>query len=293
MKTLSPTQQACLDAMGIDVWVSRDQIEEAAIEKAVIEEAVVDVNSVSDANLIVEPEIQNIDAKDQFEQLHAAISAKPAVAQEEKISTIITEQPDAPTNPIFDIPTDWNGLAQAVSSCQRCELHNSRTHTVFGSGNQNADWLIIGDTPTVDDDKNGNPFTGQSGELLTAMLRAIKLTRQQVYITNTLKCTTPNNREPEESELDTCLQYLHKQISLINPKLILVLGQSAAQRVLNNQSTLARLRQKVHTLEESNISVPVIVSYHPSSLLSMPANKGKAWQDLLFAQKTISSQAVL
>jgi len=278
MKNLSPTQQACLDAMGIDVWVPRDVQNEDAIEA--IQDTPILLSQVKQeqvpvTNAEILPVVENNQTID--------VDASPI----QKIAD------DIPTT--LSIPDDWNGLSQAVSSCRECGLHTSRTHTVFGSGNQNADWLIIGDTPTVDDDKNGNPFTGQSGELLTAMLRAIKLTRQQVYITNTLKCTTPNNREPEESELDTCLQYLHKQISLINPKLILVLGQSAAQRVLNNQSTLARLRQKVHSLEDSNISVsvPVVVSYHPSSLLSMPANKGKAWQDLLFAQKAISSQAVL
>jgi len=260
--------------MGIDVWVPRDVQNEDEIEA--IQDTPVSLSQVEQVQVPV-TNVETLPVVENNQTIDVDTSPIQKIADD--ISTKLS------------IPDDWNGLSQAVSSCRECGLHKSRTHTVFGSGNQNADWLIIGDTPTIDDDKNGNPFTGQSGELLTAMLRAIKLTRQQVYITNTLKCTTPNNREPETTELDTCLQYLHKQISLINPKLILVLGQSAAQRVLSNQSTLARLRQKVHTLEGSNI--PVVVSYHPSSLLSMPANKGKAWQDLLFAQKTISSQAVL
>lgn len=263
MKNLSPTQHACLDAMGIDVWVTRDEPE------------------------IVESVTEVIEAVPE----QVALQAEPAL-ESKTVETPVAEIKISPVEPVTpNVPTDWNGLQQAVSNCQQCELHTSRTQTVFGAGNQNANWLVIGDTPTLEDDATGNPFAGQSGDLLTAMLRAINLTRQQVYITNTLKCTTPNNREPEVSELETCLKYLHQQITLIKPKLILVMGQSAAQRVLNTHSTLARLRQKVHMLEGFNI--PVIVTYHPASLLSMPANKGKAWQDLLFATKTITTEAVL
>ena len=292
MKNWSPTQHACLDALGIDVWVPRaEQVESA--EKIELE-----VETVQVVNAVEATAIQNTET--------AEVKISPTEIPETILSPIepelVPETPpvfktDSETTPelapkiVPDIPADWNGLQQAVSNCQRCTLSSSRTNTVFGSGNQNANWLIIGDTPTIEDDQKGNPFTGQSGELLSAMLRAIKLTRQQVYITNTLKCTTPNNREPEELEIATCLQYLHQQIMLIKPKLILVMGQSAAQRVLNTHSTLARLRQKIHTLEGSNI--PVIVTYHPASLLSMPANKGKAWQDLQFAQKTISTEDVL
>ena len=123
------------------------------------------------------------------------------------------------------------------------------------------------------------------------MLRAMGLTRQQTYITNSLKCTTPDNREPDAVESDTCIHYLKQQIELVKPKLILIFGQSAAQRLLDTHSTLARLRQRTHFIE--GIQIPVVVTYHPAYLLSMPADKGKAWQDLLFANKTISAEAVL
>jgi len=274
MKSLSPTQHACLDAMGIDVWVSRDELLDVESAKVVVS---------------IEPESDPISESLDTQATHAEnITVDETTLESEPPPVEFIPREIAP---ILDIPADWNGLRQAVSNCQRCELHLTRTQTVFGAGSQNADWLIIGDTPTVDDDKDGNPFAGLSGELLTAMLRAIKLTRQHVYVTNTLKCLTPNNREPEAVEIETCVRYLYQQIKLIKPKLILIMGQSAAQRVLNNHSTLARLRQKIHTLEGSNI--PVIVTYHPASLLSMPANKSKAWQDLLLAQKTISAEAVL
>ena len=242
MKSLNSTQHACLEAMGIDVWVPREKSNPIALQP------VTEIKTNDVADLIPEP-------------------AAPAIA------------------------TDWNGLRQMVSGCQKCALHTTRAQTVFGSGNQNADWLIIGDIPSTDDDKHGSIFSDQSGELLTAMLKAIGLNRQQVYITNILKCMPPNNREPEMDESETCIQYLHQQIALVKPKLILLVGHSAAQRLLKTHSTMARLRQKVHVLDEINL--PVVVTYHPAYLLNMPADKEKAWQDLLLAKKTISASAVL
>jgi len=266
MKTLNPTQRACLEAMGIDVWVSRENSnEELNTEKAEY-------------------------AKD--EQASEVISvAQPALAEVESLTSEVENKPATESSAQLDVPQNWQGLKATVSNCTRCSLHSSRIQTVFGSGNEKADWLIIGDKPSEADNTSGEPFSDKAGELLTAMLRSIGLTRQQVYVANTLKCITPNNREPEASESEACLQYLKQQINLIQPKLILVVGQSAAQRLLGTHSTMARLRQKVHSLE--SINIPVVVTYHPSYLLSMPADKGKAWQDLLFANKVISTEAVL
>jgi len=244
MKSLNPTQHACLEAMGIDVWVPRVEV-------------VVDSNAATSGS-----EIKN--------------------------KTAVDTQPEPTASAI---PTNWNDLRQAVVTCQKCILHTTRTQAIFGSGNQNADWLIIGDIPSEADDQHGDIFSDQSGELLTAMLKAIGLIRQQVYIANTLKCITPNNREPETGESETCIQYLLQQIALIKPKLILIVGQNTAQRLLKTHSTMARLRQKVHTLVDFNI--PVVVTYHPAYLLNMPADKEKAWQDLILAKKTISAAAVL
>ncbi|VAW92114.1 Uracil-DNA glycosylase, family 4 [hydrothermal vent metagenome] len=269
MKSLNPTQRACIEAMGIDVWVPREKTEPLT-ETLAIEKASADIT-------VTAPKLEG---KSESADLQPATEIKT-----KEVAEIIPES----TAP--EIPTDWNGLRQVVSTCQKCALHATRTHAVFGSGNQNADWLIVGDIPSVSDDKLGDVFTDQSGELLTAMLKAISLTRHQVYIANTLKCITPNNREPEADESETCFQYLQQQIELIKPKLILVVGQSAAQRLLKTHSTMARLRQKVHTLE--GINIPVVVTYHPAYLLNMPADKAKAWQDLLLAKKTISATAVL
>lgn len=257
MKSLNPTQYACLEAMGIDVWVPRVEV-------------------VADSHTITsEAEVKTI-------------SSNPQLDAEIKSNTTVDTQPETA---VAAIPTNWNDLKQAVAMCQKCILHTTRTHAVFGSGNQNADWLIIGDSPSAADDQKGDIFSDQSGELLTAMLKAIGLTRQQVYIANTLKCITANNREPEMDESETCIQYLLQQIALIKPKLILVVGQSAAQRLLKTHSTMARLRQKIHALE--GFDIPVVVTYHPAYLLNIPADKEKAWQDLILAKKTISTAAVL
>jgi len=274
VKTLSPTQQACLEAMGIDVWVARDSttIDPVTMEQVVsAEQPPLGEKSFSPDRVVNKP--------------NYAIPEN--IAPAEAIPQSHTEKQKAS----IDLPQDWNGLYQAAASCQSCALHDSRTQVVFGEGSQTADWLIIGDAPSEEEDKIGQPFKGHQGELLTAMLRAIGLSRQQVYLANIIKCKTPNNRDAETSESDSCMQYLKQQINLIQPKLILVVGQSAAQRLLSNHSTLARLRQKVHQLEGFNI--PVIVTYHPSSLLTQPANKRDAWHDLLLAQKTISAEAVL
>jgi len=274
MKSLNPTQQACLEAMGIDVWVSRDS--------AIVSESVVEP--------ITKPELSN---KQKPESVSSQLTEHFSVDKTEVNTTtsVINIEKNINESVALSIPKDWAGLKEVVVSCQNCSLHTARKNTVFGQGNENADWLIIGDVPTESDDLIGQPFTGLDGDLLAAMLRAMGLTRQQVYITNTLKCTPPNKREPEVAESESCIGYLKQQINLVKPKVILILGQSAAQRLLNTHSTLARLRLKIHSLEELNI--PIVVTFHPSSLLSMPANKANAWQDLLFAQKTMLADDIL
>ena len=272
MKSLNPTQQACLEAMGIDVWVSRDS--------AIVSEPV--------AEPITKPELSNEQKSESCQSIEHFSVNKTEI---NTLTSAINTEKNINDSVELSIPKDWAGLKEVVVNCQNCSLHIARKNTVFGKGNENADWLIIGDVPTENDDLTGQPFTGLDGDLLTAMLRAIGLTRQQVYITNTLKCTPPNKREPEVAESESCIGYLKQQINLIKPKVILILGQSAAQRLLNTHSTLARLRLKIHSLEELNI--PIVVTFHPSSLLSMPVNKANAWQDLLFAQKTMLADDIL
>lgn len=183
---------------------------------------------------------------------------------------------------------DWYGLRQQVSTCTRCDLHRGRTQTVFGVGNQNADWLIIGEAPGAEEDKRGEPFVGRAGQLLDAMLAAISLDRTQAYIANILKCRPPNNRDPQATEVACCEPYLQQQIALIKPKLILAVGRIAAQNLLKTDLPLARLRGQTHHYGENQI--PVIVTYHPAYLLRTPSDKRKAWEDLKLAVRLYRQQ---
>lgn len=178
---------------------------------------------------------------------------------------------------------DWVDLQQLVSTCTRCGLAKTRTKTVFGSGDTSANWMIVGEAPGADEDRQGLPFVGRAGKLLTSMLGAIGLEREQVYILNMLKCRPPNNRDPSKEEVTLCRGYLERQIELVQPKLILVVGRIAAQHLLNTEAPLARLRGQVHTLP--SLKTPVVVTYHPAYLLRKPMDKRKAWQDLQLAQQ--------
>ncbi|MDQ1362423.1 MAG: uracil-DNA glycosylase [Pseudomonadota bacterium] len=180
---------------------------------------------------------------------------------------------------------DWQQLQQVVSQCKLCELHETRTQTVFGAGNQNAGLLIISEAPGADEDRLGEPFVGRAGKLLDAMLRAIQLDRQKVYIANVLKCRPPENRDPHVSEIICCDPYLQRQIALIQPKIILALGRIAAHHLLFTQNPLAGLRGRLHSYS----GIPLIVTYHPAYLLRTPADKGKAWQDLLRVKEILQT----
>jgi len=184
---------------------------------------------------------------------------------------------------------DWPQLEAAVAGCTLCELHEGRTHTVFGVGNRGARWLIIGEAPGRDEDLQGEPFVGRAGQLLNAMLLAIGLQREQVYIANILKCRPPNNRDPRPEEVVCCEPYLLRQIALIRPRLILAVGRIAAQNLLKTDQAIGKLRGRVHYLGETRI--PVIATYHPAYLLRSPQEKRKAWQDLQLAQQVFAENA--
>jgi uracil-DNA glycosylase family 4 len=168
-------------------------------------------------------------------------------------------------------------------------LHSSRTRSVFGVGNRNADWLLIGEAPGRDEDQQGEPFVGRAGQLLNAMLRAIGLQREQVYIANILKCRPPNNRDPKPEEVVCCEPYLMRQIELIRPRLILALGRIAAQNLLRTETAIGKLRGQVHQFR--NTGIPLIATYHPAYLLRSPGEKRKAWQDLQLAVETLRERA--
>ena len=180
----------------------------------------------------------------------------------------------------------WVELKQAVSGCTKCGLHKTRTQTVFGVGDENADWMLIGEAPGAEEDRLGDPFVGQAGKLLDNMLAAIGLKRgENVYIANVLKCRPPGNRNPEPVEVEKCTPFLKQQIALIKPKLIIAMGRFAAQTLLASDATIASMRGRVFRYE----GVPLIVTYHPAYLLRTLPDKAKAWADLVFAKKTMAS----
>jgi uracil-DNA glycosylase len=181
---------------------------------------------------------------------------------------------------------DWPELRARVAACTRCTLCNTRTQTVFGVGNLQAQWLIVGEAPGADEDRQGEPFVGRAGQLLNSMLRAIGLAREQVYIANVLKCRPPGNRDPAANEAAECLPYLEQQIALLKPKIMLAVGRIAAQNLLRTDVTLGRLRQQVHHFGLSK--VPLVVTYHPGYLLRTPTDKRKTWEDLKFAREVSS-----
>ncbi len=242
-------QQQYLDAMGILRWQRRDRVASP---------------DMSDGARVLadQPQSGNQDA---------AVTAP------------VTE---APAQPGSDIATlDWEALRSRVSACTACALHTSRTQTVFGVGNPSADWLVIGEAPGADEDKQGEPFVGRAGQLLNAMLLACGLKREQVYIANILKCRPPNNRDPRPEEVISCEAYLMRQIALIQPKLILAVGRIAAQNLLQCDTPIGKLRGQVHRFRDTGI--PLVATYHPAYLLRSPAEKRKAWQDLQLAMRTV------
>lgn len=187
-----------------------------------------------------------------------------------------------------ETPTlNWDALRARVLSCTRCELHKQRTQAVFGVGNRAAEWLIIGEAPGAEEDRQGEPFVGRAGKLLNNMLLAIGLKREEVYIANIVKCRPPNNREPMPDEAQSCSPYLARQVALINPKIILAVGRVAAQNLLKSDRPVGSLRGKRFYYD--NTDIPVIVTYHPAYLLRSPQEKRKAWQDLLAAKEIYSS----
>lgn len=179
----------------------------------------------------------------------------------------------------------WEDLADAVQSCKLCALHRGRTRTVFGVGDRSAELLVIGEAPGADEDRQGEPFVGRAGQLLNAMLAAIRLTREDVYIANILKCRPPSNRDPKPEEAEACTPYLERQIALIRPKAILAVGRIAAQWLLQSDEPIGRLRATIHSY--GNPGIPLVASYHPAYLLRSPLAKAKAWEDLVLVRQLL------
>lgn len=186
----------------------------------------------------------------------------------------------------MDLEDQWNLLEAQVKACTSCELYKTRTNVVFGSGNRAAKLMIIGEAPGANEDQQGLPFVGRAGQLLTAMLQAIGIERDQIYITNILKSRPPNNRDPKLEEVAACTPFLLRQLELVSPKLILSLGRISAHFLLKTNASLGSLRGRFFEYEYQQI--PLLVTYHPAYLLRSPRDKRKAYQDLQLVAKRLA-----
>jgi uracil-DNA glycosylase len=198
-----------------------------------------------------------------------------------------TPSPAQKEEPLSAIPplSDWQTLQSEVQACLRCRLGHTRTNAVFGRGKPGARWLLVGEAPGEQEDKQGLPFVGRAGKLLDNMLSAAGLsTEDDVYIANVLKCRPPGNRNPQGDEIAACQTFLHQQIAHIQPEIIVALGRFAAQTLLETGDSISRLRGRVHSYR----GTPMIVTFHPAYLLRNPPDKSKAWQDWVLAKNTLN-----
>lgn len=185
---------------------------------------------------------------------------------------------------------DWDELRSTIADCRACGLCAQRKQAVPGVGDEQASWLFIGEGPGAEEDARGEPFVGQAGKLLDAMLAAIDLKRgEDVYIANAVKCRPPGNRTPEAEEMAACFPYLQRQIALIQPKLIVLLGRAAVSSVLGDSGSLGSLRGKALEYRDGERDIPVVVTYHPAYLLRNLPDKAKAWEDLCRARALMKS----
>ena len=202
-----------------------------------------------------------------------------------ELATVPAAVPAAVPAPVVGPGPCWDTLEQEALACTKCVLHQTRTRVVFGVGDRRARWLVIGEAPGADEDRQGEPFVGRAGQLLNEMLRAAGLRREQVYIANILKCRPPDNRDPKPDESASCEGYLQRQIALVQPGLLLAVGRIAAQNLLREDTPIGRLRGRVHRYGPAGI--PLVVTYHPAYLLRSPGQKRKAWEDLCLARATV------
>jgi len=221
-----------------------------------------------------------VDARPPVHKLALAASRNDAV----NVPPPVAPQADAGNRAARIAMLDWAHFSADVSACTACGLARTRNLAVPGVGDPRADWLFVGEAPGAEEDAKGEPFVGQAGRLLDSMLGALGMNRTKaVYIANVLKCRPPNNRAPTPLEVEACLPYLDRQIALIQPKLIVALGKSAATTLLGAESSIASLRGRVHRYK----GIPMIVTYHPAYLLRTLPDKAKAWEDLCLARTTL------
>ncbi|NIR30773.1 MAG: uracil-DNA glycosylase [Gammaproteobacteria bacterium] len=198
------------------------------------------------------------------------------------------EDAAGPGAPARDPSSELAAMAEEVAGCTRCALHHGRTRAVFGVGDPRAQLMVVGEAPGADEDRQGKPFVGRAGRLLDAMLRAIGLERDGVYITNIVKCRPPSNRDPRPEEAAACQAFLRRQIELIAPRVILAVGRVAAQNLLETTASVGSLRGQRLSYEATESPIPVVVTYHPAYLLRTPVQKRRAWDDLRAARALLA-----
>lgn len=257
------TRLQYLQAIGIDVWIPRRDPVVPSIETD---------RFTGTTNEPLSPAFAADDT---------ALSSETSVLVNRVIPDAESELGIVESDPI----QSWHGLQEEVSVCRNCSLCETRTQTVFGTGSAASGWMVIGEAPGESEDRQGEPFVGKAGQLLTEMLRAIGLNRDDVFITNILKCRPPNNRDPLPVEVEACRDYLRRQIESIKPKIILAVGRISAQNLLQTDKPIGRLRGEIHSFN----GIPLVVVYHPAYLLRSPLEKRKAWQDLQLAITTFDT----
>ena len=275
---LDARRRACLEAMGIELWrakasANRNQGRAEVVEHSLPEESHREQQSVAPPGRAsgVEPAQETPD--------RSAITATAAAATESALPPL-----ESAVSTL-----DWEALHATVASCEACDLHQTRTQTVFGVGDRQARLMVVGEAPGADEDRQGEPFVGRAGQLLNAMLEAIGFRRDQVYIANIIKCRPPGNRDPHAEEAAACQPFLHRQIALIQPRLILSVGRISAHNLLGTEEAVGRLRGRTHRFDPGDI--PLIVTYHPAYLLRRPQEKAKAWADLQAAYRLLGEEA--
>lgn len=279
MQLHSAQQRDILRKIGIEVWKLRTS------EIAVTQPRTVAANCDEHKNALPQPTADK------------TVSDTPELAQPANSDSA----PELAPEPIAAAPThqsasdSTNGepiqnlelLERTVSACEKCALHSSRTHTVFGCGSPTADWFFVGEAPGENEDLQGQPFVGRAGKLLDMMIAAVGSSREQVFIANVLKCRPPNNRDPLPAEIEMCEPYLHQQLALIKPKVIVALGRISAQALLKTNQALGKLRGTTYPYGPDQI--PLVVTYHPAYLLRSPGQKAAAWEDLWQARGIVGT----
>jgi DNA polymerase len=291
---LDARQRAMLAEMGVRVWAPLPAAASEVVEADRPAAKALPSTTAQPVARAAAPVARAVDTPEQRQPKPVTPSAQRPVPS--AAPRHAAPEPAAPATALWAPPAegiaqmDWSQLEAAVTGCRACGLCESRRHTVFGAGSTVADWMVVGEAPGENEDREGLPFVGASGELLDNMLRAVGRSRtgsgaQGAYIANVLKCRPPSNRNPQPAEIAQCAPYLNRQVALLQPKIILGMGRFAVQSLLQTNEPIGKLRGRVHHYQ----GVPVIVTYHPAYLLRTPTDKAKAWADLCLALDTAAA----